>query len=112
MKYFAEQGDIVLLEFDPQSGHEQKGKRPALVVSNNTYNRFTNIAMVCPITKTNRAFPLHLELDERTKITGVIMCEQVKALDIYARNVSFIEKAPKDIIEEVVDIVIGFLEID
>ncbi len=110
MIYIPEQGDIVFLEFDPRAGHEQKGKRPALVVSNNTYNQFTRIAMVCPITNTNRNFPLHMELDERTKTTGVIMCEQVKALDIYARNVCFHEKAPKDILEEVIDILIGFVE--
>ena len=111
MAYIPEQGDIVYLEFDPKVGHEQKGKRPALVVSNNTYNKFTKMAIVCPITNTNRNSPLHIKLDERTKTTGVIMCEQIKALDIYARNVSFNEKAPKDIVEEVIDILIGFVEI-
>ena len=110
MRYMPEQGDIVFLNFDPQAGHEQKGKRPALVVSNYTYNKFTDIAIVCPITNTNRNFPLHVELDERTKTTGVIMCEQLKALDIHARNVLFHEKAPKDIMEEVVDVLIGFIE--
>ncbi|WP_028309772.1 type II toxin-antitoxin system PemK/MazF family toxin [Desulfitibacter alkalitolerans] len=110
MAYIPEQGDIVFLEFDPQAGHEQRGKRPALVVSNNAYNQFTKIAMVCPITNTNRDFPLHVKLDERIKTTGVIMCEQVKALDIHARNASFYEKAPNDIIEEVIDIIIGFVE--
>lgn len=111
MKYIPAQGDIVFLEFNPQAGHEQKGKRPALVVSNNTYNIFTKIAMVCPITNTNRDYPLHIKLDETTKTTGVIMCEQVKALDVIARNISFYEKAPKNIVEEVVDILVGFIEI-
>ncbi|MEW6541900.1 MAG: type II toxin-antitoxin system PemK/MazF family toxin [Bacillota bacterium] len=110
MGYIPEQGDILLLEFDPQAGHEQKGRRPAFVVSNNTFNHFTKIAIVCPITNTNRGFPLHVPLDERTKTTGVIMCEQVKSLDISARNASFIEKAPADILDEVVDILIGFVE--
>lgn len=112
MAYIPEHGDIVFLEFDPQAGHEQSGKRPALVVSNTTYNKFTKMAMVCPITNTNRNFPLHIELDKRSKTTGVIMCEQVKALDIRARNVSFHEKAPEDILEEVSDILIGFVEIE
>ncbi len=112
MRYIPEQGDIVFLEVDPQAGHEQKGKRPALVVSNNTYNKFTKIAMVCPITNTNRKFPLHVELDKRTKTSGVIMCEQAKALDVHAREVSFHEKAPKEIVEEVVDIIVGFIEIE
>ncbi|MDD4049129.1 MAG: type II toxin-antitoxin system PemK/MazF family toxin [Clostridia bacterium] len=112
MKYFPEQGDIVFIDFDPQAGHEQKGRRPALVISNNTFNQFTNITMVCPITNTNtnRNFPLHIELDKRTKTTGVIMCEQVKSLDIYARNMSFYEKATKDFLKEIIDIIIGFVE--
>ena len=112
MKYIPEQeqGDIVFLDFDPQAEHEQSGKRPALFVSNYTYNKFTSLAMLCPITNTVRNFPLHVELDERTKTTGVIMCEQIKALDIYAKNVSFCEKVPKDILEEVIDIIIGSVE--
>jgi mRNA interferase MazF len=112
MSYVPEQGDIIFLEFYQQAGHEQKGKRPALVVSNNTYNQFTKIAMVCPITNSKRGFPLHVELDERTETTGVVMCEQVKALDVNARNMSFREKAPKDIVEEVTDIIISFVEIE
>lgn len=108
MTYIPEQGDIILLEFDPQAGHEQKGRRPAFVVSNNTFNQFTNLAIVCPITNSNRGFPLHVPLDERTKTTGVIMCEQAKSLDISARNASFLEKAPKDILEEMADILISF----
>jgi mRNA interferase MazF len=104
------QGDIVYLDFDPQAGHEQKGKRPALIISNNTFNKFTTLALVCPIANTNRGFPLHVALDNRTKTSGVIMCEKVKALDIGARNVSFFERVPQDILDEVIDIVISFLE--
>lgn len=111
VKYYTpEQGDIITMEFDPQAGREQKGKRPALVVSNNTFNSFTKIAMVCPITNTNREFPLHVPLDGRTRTTGVIMCEQVKSLDISARGANIVEKAPQDIVEEVVDILFGFIE--
>lgn len=112
MSYIPEQGDIVYLEFNPQAGHEQKGKRPALVVSNKTYNKFTKIAIVCPITNTKKGFPLHVELDERTETTGVVMCEQVKALDVVARNIAYREKAPKDVVEEVADIIRSFVEIE
>jgi len=94
MAYVPEQGDIILIEFDPQTGHEQKGRRPAFVVSNNTFNKFTNLAIVCPITNTNREFPLHVPLDNRTKTSGAIMCEQAKSLDISARNSLFLEKNP------------------
>jgi len=109
--YVPAQGDIILVDFNPQVGHEQKGKRPALVVSNHTFNNFTKVAMLCPITNTNRSFPLHVNLDNRTKTSGVIMCEQVKSLDFLARDGIFCEKAPKDIVEEVVDIIVGFTEI-
>ncbi|MCG9966695.1 type II toxin-antitoxin system PemK/MazF family toxin [Pelotomaculum terephthalicicum JT] len=110
MPYTPAQGDIITLEFDPQAGHEQKGRRPALVVSNDTFNNFTKIAVVCPITNTSRGFPLHVPLDERTATTGVIMCEQVKALDMLARKARFKEKAPADILEEAVDILVGFFK--
>jgi mRNA interferase MazF len=110
MSYDPEQGDIVYLEFDPQAGHEQKGKRPAFIVSNPTFNQFAKLAMVCPITKTTRSFPLHIELDERTKTQGVIMCEKVKSLDITARGALYFEKAPKDILEEAIDIITSFVE--
>lgn len=109
--YIPNQGDVILLQFDPQAGHEQKGRRPALVVSNGVYNRFTKIAIVCPITSTKRRFPLHVSLDDRSRTTGVIMCEQVKALDIKARNAVFLETVPPDIIEEVIDIIVGSIEI-
>ena len=110
MPYIPEPGDIISLEFDGQTGHEQRGRRPALVVSNHLFNRITNLALVCPITRTSRDFPLHVSLDERTMSAGVIMCEQVKSLDISARNAVFQEKVPKDILAEVVDIIIGFVE--
>lgn len=106
-----EQGDIIYLDFDPQAGHEQRGRRPAFVVSNNTFNKFTKSALVCPITNTDRNIPIQIRLDSRTKTTGVIMCEQVKALDLIKRNAEFEEKAPSDITADVVDMVYSFIEI-
>ena len=112
MSYIPEQGDIIYMDFNPQAGHEQRGRRPALVVSNYTYNRSTKMALVCPITNTRRNFPLHVGLDMRTKTTGYVMCEQVKALDIKVRNAGFEEKAPESVIEEVFDILYGIIEIE
>lgn len=106
-----EQGDILFLNFSPQTGHEQRGRRPALVVSNNVYNRFHNLLMVCPITSTDRGFSSHVRLDERTHTRGVVMCDQLRALDVTARKGEFIEKAPEDIVEEVVDQIVSFVEI-
>ena len=108
--YFAHQGDIVLLNFAPQTGHEQTGRRPALVVSNDFFNRVCNMAMVCPITHTQRLFPLHVALDERTQTTGSILCEQVKSLDLSARQAEFKEKAPQDLLDNCLERIFLSLE--
>ncbi len=106
-----EQGDIVCLDFDPQAGHEQKGKRPALVVSNDLFNRVSSLTMVCPITHTDRGHPFHIRLDQRTKTDGVVMCDQARMLDLASRGAAFREKAPDDIVAEAVDLITGFIEI-
>ena len=104
MVYQPNQGDIIVLNLNPQAGHEQAGRRPALVVSNAQYHKYTNgLALVCPITNTLTPFPLHIPLDIRTKTTGVIMCEQVKALDLNARRSEFLESLPEDLLREVME---------
>ena len=87
------------------------GRRPAVVITNDTYNRFSKMLMLCPITNTNKKHPFHIELDERTNTTGVILCDQAKMLDVSARRAEFAEKLPDDILAEVVDIVYSFIEI-
>jgi mRNA interferase MazF len=112
MAYNAKQGDIIWMSFDPQTGREQKGRRPAIVVSNNGFNNFAKtMAMVCPITNTDRSIPIQVKLDGRTATSGVIMCDQAKILDVRKRDAEFIEKVPEDIIFEVADIINGFVEI-
>lgn len=106
-----EQGDIVYLDFNPQSEHEQRGRRPALVVSNDLFNRVSSLTMVCPITHTDRGHPFHVRLDSRTKTDGVVLCDQARMLDLSSRNASFVEKAPEDIVTEAVDLIIGFIEL-
>ena len=109
------QGDIIWLDFDPQTGHEQTSRRggsrrPALVISNKTFNNFSSLAIVCPITNTKKNHPFHVKLDKRTKTTGVVLSDQSRTLDIKARNYEFIEKIPDDILFEVIDIISGFSE--
>lgn len=102
--YIPKQGDIVYLDFNPQTGHEQAGRRPALVVSNNDFNDFMRIgAIVCPITNTDKDLPIHVRLPIETKTTGVIMCDQVKSLDVAARNVEFHEEVPNDVLHDVLE---------
>lgn len=113
MAYKANQGDLIWIDFDPQAGHEQQGRRPAIVVSNNTFNNFVRTAaMVCPITNTDRGIPVQVHLDGRTKTTGVVMCDQAKILDTQKRKADFIEKAPEDVVFEVTDIISGFVEVE
>ncbi|GHU95752.1 mRNA-degrading endonuclease [Clostridia bacterium] len=106
------QGDIIKLDFNPTVGHEQSGYRPAVVVSSNTFNARLGIRLVCPITRTDRGYPLHIRLDNRTQTTGFIMCEQVKAIDSNARSASVIERLPPDLLEKVVQYVTLMFEID
>jgi len=103
VKYIPEQGDIVALTFDPQSGHEQKGRRPAIIVSNKTFNQHLGLAFACPITNTKRDFPFHIEVDSN-QLTGFIMVEQMKSIDFKSRKVKFIEKAKQDTVDEILKI--------
>lgn len=104
------QGDIIKVSFDPQRGHEQAGYRPAIVVSNNVFNQKANVVLLCPITNTRNNFPLHVCLDERTKTTGSILCEQIKALDLNIRAYSFVERVPQDILTKTVNIIFSEIE--
>ena len=101
------QGDIIKLDFSPTVGHEQSGDRPAVIISNDFAISKTNMVYVAPITKAVRHFPLHVKLDDRTITKGEILCEQVKAVDLSARQFSFVEHLPNDILEMVLTCVIS-----
>lgn len=103
-QYIPEKGDFVALTFDPQSGHEQKGRRPALIISNKIFNKATGLAIACPITNTRRGIPFHVAVPETSSLTGCIMVEQVKSIDYRSRRVKLIEKAPTGIQAEVLAI--------
>lgn len=110
MSYHATQGDIIWLTLLPCTGHEQTGRMPALVVSCDTFNRFSGkTAMVCPITSTDRGLPVQVKLDDRTVTTGVIMCDQAKILDLEARGADYVETVPHDILFDAVDIIAGII---
>lgn len=97
------------MDFNPQKGHEQAGRRPAIILSNNLLNEHSSLILVCPITNTDRGNPFHIKLNDCTVTTGVIMCDQVRMLDIKARNAKFKEKCPKEIWEEARDLVKQFV---
>jgi len=102
--YIPQKGDFVAVTFDPQSGHEQRGRRPALVVSNTLFNKHTGLAIVCPLTNTDRVFPFHVAVVNDPNVTGFVMVEQVKSIDFRARKANRIGKASDSVLEEVLSI--------
>ncbi len=99
-----QKGDFIALDFDPQSGHEQKGRRPALVVSNSLFNERTGLALVCPVTGTDRRYPFHVAIRDNPRVDGFVMADQVKSVDYRARNARRIVKASAALLEEVLSI--------
>jgi len=101
-KYVPERGDIVWLNFNPQSGHEQKGKRPAVVLSPKEYNEKTGLGIFCPITTKVKNYPFEVKIENKT-INGAALSDQVKSLDWETRKIEFIVKATKEIVDEIID---------
>jgi len=103
-KYIPHKGDFIALTFDPQSGHEQKERRPALVISNTLFNQKTGLAIACPITHKDRNYPFHIKISGSISLTGFVMVDQVKSIDYNSRKVKFIERAPAELLNEVLGI--------
>ena len=103
-EYIPKKGDFISVTFDPQSGHEQKGRRPALVVSNTLFNEKTSLAIVCPLTTTHRVYPFHVAVIGNPDVKGFVMVEQVKSVDYRARQAKSIGKASNDLLDEVLSI--------
>lgn len=90
--YVPRRGDIVGLEFDPQAGHEQAGRRPALVISHDAYNGKVGLALFCPITNSAKGYPFEVTITGDGAVTGVVLSDQVRSLDWRARNAKFIAR--------------------
>ncbi|MBQ2639791.1 MAG: type II toxin-antitoxin system PemK/MazF family toxin [Bacilli bacterium] len=95
-KYIPNQGDLVYLDFNPTKGHEQRGFRPAIVISNNVFNINTKMAIVCPISSNTKEFPTHYNLENSKKIKGSVFCEHIRSIDYERRNLKFVEKASEN----------------
>ena len=101
-KYSPERGDIVWLNFNPQSGHEQKGKRPAVVISPKEYNEKVGLGLFCPITSKIKNYPFEIKIENK-KIDGIILSDQIKSLDWKTREIEFITKITPEKIDEVIN---------
>jgi len=103
------QGDIIKLNLDPTKGREQAGYRPAIVVNNASHSKASAMTIICPITNTNRENPLHVCL-ERLTTTGFVMCDQIRSIDLKARDYKIVETVDDDTLWEICDIVKGSLD--
>jgi mRNA interferase MazF len=96
-----DRGDLVWIDFDPQAGHEQAGRRPALVVSPGAYNARVKLALLCPITSRVKGYPFEVALPEGLRISGVVLADQVRSVDWRARNCTIVQGVPSSLVQEV-----------
>ena len=100
-EYVPQRGDAVWINFNPQAGHEQAGRRPAVVLSPGAYNSKTHLAMLCPITNQVKGYPFEVAIPAGLDVTGVILSDQVKNMDWQARNAALICPLPTEIVDAV-----------
>ena len=101
MTYVPERGDVVWVSFNPQAGHEQAGRRPAVVLSPKMYNGKVGLAILCPITNQSKGYPFEVAVPQEADVTGVILSDQVKSLDWRVRKAEFKARLPEEVINEV-----------
>ena len=109
-EYIPMKRDIVLVDLNPTCGHEQKGFRPAVIISNNPFNQFTKMAIVCPITSNTKDFPTHYRLQDTKKINGSVLCEHIRSIDYEIRNLKYVEKMSERYFTNVVDLMNSCIE--
>jgi len=100
-EYSPDRGDIVWINFNPQAGHEQAGRRPALILSPKSYNSKVGLAILCPITSKRKGYPFEVQIPEGLSICGVILSDQLKSMDWKIRNTEFICKLDSQSVEQV-----------
>jgi mRNA interferase MazF len=99
--YVPERGDAVWITLDPQAGHEQAGRRPALVLSPSAYNGRVGLALLCPITSRAKGYPFEVPIPPGAPVSGVVGADQVKSLDWRARKAARIGAVPEETLAQV-----------
>ena len=105
-----ERGDVMWLDFTPQRGHEQAGRRPALVLSPYSYNDKVGLAIVCPITNQKKGYPFEVDIPDGHGVTGVILADQVKSLDWRARKGQKRGRLPRQTVGRTLDLLGALLD--
>jgi len=109
-EYVPERGDVVWLHFDPQTGHEQAGTRPALVISPRAYNRRVGLALFCPITSQVKGYPFEVVLPQGLKVKGAILSDQLKSLDWRVRKATRMGVLPGDVLDETIARILALVD--
>ena len=110
MAYVPERGDVVWISLNPQVGHEQAGRRPAVVISPRSYNGKVGLGLFCPITSQVKGYPFEVALPGGLPVKGVVLADQVKSLDWRARETKFAARLPANTSAEVVGKLAALLE--
>jgi len=100
-RYVPKRGDVVWLHFNPQTGHEQAGRRQAVVLSPESYNEKTGLALFCPVTSQVKGYPFETAFSSALPVKGVALCDQIKSLDWASRKPEFICKMPPEVMDEI-----------
>lgn len=109
--YIPHRGDLVWIDFDPQAGREQAGRRPAIILSDKKYNARSELVILCPITSQLKPYPFIVALPPNIlPKPSYALADQVKSLDWTKRNVSFIAKAPAKAVEEITALSVGIVQ--
>ena len=111
-KYIPNRGDVVWINMNPQAGHEQAGRRPAVVLSPYSYNAKVGLALFSPVTNQIKGYPFEVVIPEGNKVAGAILSDQVKSLDWKVRNAEFFCKIPESVILEILTKFATLLRID
>ena len=99
--YIPQRGDVVWINIHPQTGHEQAGRRPAVVLSPRSYNAKVGLALFCPVTNQVKGYPFEVIIPPGLEVTGVILSDQVKSLDWKIRNAEYYDKVPETVVLEI-----------
>ncbi len=109
-RYVPDRGDIVWLMFNPQAGHEQAGRRPALVLSPRSYNGRAGLALICPITSQRKGYPFEVAVNDE-RVSGVVLADQLRSLDWSARRAKKLARASDETLQEVLGKIAALLQL-
>ena len=101
------QGDLIWINFNPSRGHEQKGKRPAIIISAEDFNTRSTVVYVCPISNTAKQYPYHVKLPKVAEISGSVLCQHMKSMDLSERGFEYIGSVSEDFMNNLLSVILS-----